>query len=189
MIYMVEMDFRETAREHDWHTWYLMHTTQLVRNVPGFTATQRFRCLTPTKSPWLALHEVTGPDVFESKEYKAVGGPASTGEWQHQHTNWTRNAYAGIDNTPDVPLDAHLLVADAGAKLPASLAANVTWLENVGLDAQPLRTAQQGLGVDALPKEAELDLPGGSGSRGGARPLRRRGTGRCLSCSTLRACE
>jgi hypothetical protein len=33
-----------------------------------------------------------------------------------------------------VPLDAHLIVADAGAKVPAAHAANMIWLENVGLD-------------------------------------------------------
>ncbi len=108
MIYMVEMDFRNAEREHDWHTWYIGHVTTLITKVPGFRATQRFRGLTPMPAPWMAIHDVVSPDIFESKEYKAVGGPASTGEWQNQHTNWTRNAYAGIDNTPNVPLDAHL---------------------------------------------------------------------------------
>jgi hypothetical protein len=134
MIYMVEMEFRNTEREHDWHTWYLGHVTSLICNVPGFRASQRFRALTPAPAPWMALHDVVSPDIFQSKEYKAHGGPASTGEWQKQHTNWTRNAYAGIDNTPDVPLDAHLLVIDANVQLPAPLAAKVTWLETVGLD-------------------------------------------------------
>ena len=135
MIYMVEMDFRDTAREHDWHTWYLAHTTQLVRNVPGITATQRFRCLTPTKSPWLALHEVTGPEVFESKEYKANGGPASTGEWRDLHTNWYRNLFSGWDKTPDVRLDQHLLLAEGNAKLPAETSGSMmSWGKSAGLD-------------------------------------------------------
>lgn len=144
MIYMVEMDFRNTDREHDWHTWYIGHVTTLITKVPGFRATQRFRGLTPMPAPWMAIHDVVSPDIFESKEYKAVGGPASTGEWQHQHTNWTRNAYAGIDNTPDVPLDAHLIVADAGAKVPAPHAANMIWLENVGLDRT---TGRRGMAI------------------------------------------
>jgi len=134
MIYMVEMDFRNPAREADWHVWYLEHVTRLIRNVPGFRATQRFRAVTATPSPWLALHDVASPAVFESAEYRAYGGPASTGEWQAEHSNWHRNLFAGIDATPEVPPDGHLLVLDADAKLPPPHAAAVTWLESVGLD-------------------------------------------------------
>ena len=133
MIYMVEMDFRNPAREADWHVWYLDHVTKLIRNVPGFRATQRFRAITATPSPWLALHDVVSPAVFESKEYRANGGPASTGEWQAEHPNWYRNLFAGIDSTPEVPPDAHLLVLEADAKVPAATV-TVTWLESVGLD-------------------------------------------------------
>ena len=139
MIYMVEMEFRNTAREYDWHTWYLAHTTQLVRNVPGIRATQRYRAITETPSPWLALHEVDGPAVFESAEYKANGGPASTGIWQKEHSNWYRNLFAGIEHTPDVHLDAHLLLAEGSAKLPQPFAGQLTWLDSVGLD----RTAER----------------------------------------------
>jgi hypothetical protein len=134
MLYMVEMDFRNPAREHDWHVWYLEHVTSLIRNVPGFRATQRFRAVTATPSPWLAMHDVASADVFSSEAYRANGGPASTGEWQHEHTNWHRNLFAGIDHTPEVPPDAHLLVCEAGARLPAPDAASVTWLESAGLD-------------------------------------------------------
>lgn len=132
MIYMVEMQFTNTAREHDWHAWYLAHTTQLVRNVPGFTATQRFRAITETASPWLALHEVSGSAVFESTEYKANGGPASTGIWQKEHTNWYRNLFGGIDQTPDVKMDEHLLLADEGTRMPSGL--SLKWLTSEGLD-------------------------------------------------------
>jgi hypothetical protein len=134
MIYMVEMDFRNPEREADWHVWYLAHVTSLIRNVPGFRASQRFRALTATPSPWLALHDVASPAVFESKEYKAHGGPASTGEWQARHLNWHRNLFAGIEHTPDVPIDAHLLLAEADANLPPAVQSTTTWLESVGLD-------------------------------------------------------
>lgn len=121
MIYMVEMDFRDAEREHDWHTWYLNHVAKLIRTVPGFRASQRFRALTPTPSPWLAMHEVEGPAVFESAEYKANGGPTSTGEWKDRHSNWYRNLFDGCDCIPAVPLDAHLLMAEGKAGLPADL--------------------------------------------------------------------
>jgi hypothetical protein len=134
MIYMVEMDFRNPAREADWHVWYLHHVTKLIRNVPGFRATQRFQAITPTPAPWVAMHDVASPAVFESAEYRANGGPTATGEWQALHINWHRNLLAGIEHTPDVPADAHLLVLEADAKLPASCTLNVTWLESIGLD-------------------------------------------------------
>jgi hypothetical protein len=134
VIYMVEMDFRNAAREHDWHVWYLDHVTRLIRNVPGFRATQRFRAITPTPSPWLALHEVASADVFESAEYRANGGPASTGKWQTEHINWRRNLYAGLDATPEVPIGGHLVVAEGSAAVPAALAPTMTWLESAGLD-------------------------------------------------------
>lgn len=134
MIYAVEMDFRNPEREHDWHVWYLEHTTYLVRAIPGFTATQRFRCLTPTPSPWLALHEVAGPKVFESAEYNAGGGPASTGEWAKEHINWQRNLFDGTKETPDVAFDQHLLMAEGDAALPTSYEARATRLTGIGLD-------------------------------------------------------
>jgi hypothetical protein len=143
---MVEMDFRNPAREADWHVWYLGHVARLIRSVPGFRASQRFRAITPTPSPWLALHDVASAAVFDSAEYRASGGPASTGEWQAQHTNWHRNLLSGIDNTPDVPLDAHLLFAEGDAKVPAPYAATLTRLEPAGLD----RTSK-GLGLAVIP--------------------------------------
>ena len=146
MIYMVEMDFRNTAREHDWHTWYLSHTAKLVRTVPGFRATQRFRAITETASPWLALHEVEGPGVFESAEYKANGGPASTGIWQKEHTNWYRNLFDGIEHTPAVAMDAHLLMAEGAVTIPQPFAGMLTWLDSAGLD----RTAER-RGIAVLP--------------------------------------
>jgi hypothetical protein len=134
MLYMVEMDFRNPAREADWHSWYLDHVTKLIRSVPGFRASQRFRAITATPSPWLAMHDVVSGAVFESEAYRAHGGPASTGEWQTEHTNWYRNLFAGIDETPDVPADAHLLVLEADAEVPEPYGHGVTWLESAGLD-------------------------------------------------------
>ena len=132
MLYMVEMDFRNPAREADWHVWYLGH---------------------------VAKHDVVSGAVFDSAEYRANGGPASTGEWQAEHTNWYRNLFAGIDNTPEVPPDAHLLMLEGGAKVPAPYATSVTRLESAGLD----RTSK-GRGIAIVPAgrlTARLfDLPG-----------------------------
>ncbi len=139
MIYVVEMDFRNAEREHDWHVWYLEHTAHLVRSIPGFTGTQRFRCLNPSKSPWLAMHEVAGPEVFESKEYKAGGGPTSTGEWAKMHTDWHRNVFDGVRETPDIHFDQHLLMAEGDAALPQSHEPKAIRLTCVGLDRSSAR--------------------------------------------------
>ena len=134
MLYMVEMDFRNPAREADWHVWYLQHIANLIRTVPGFRASQRFRAITPTPSPWLAIHDVVSAAVFQSAQYRANGGPTATGEWQAEHTNWYRNLFDGIDSTPEVAPDAHLLVSEGDAQVPGPVAASVTRLVSVGLD-------------------------------------------------------
>jgi hypothetical protein len=144
---MVEMEFPHPAREADWHTWYLAHIRVLL-TVPGFRASQRFQAIGPTSSPYLALHEVASAALFDSPAYRARGGPASTGEWRALQTNWHRNLLEGIEETPKVPAEAHLLLLrDApDAALPAGIA--VSWLRGVGLD----RTIREcGLAVVADP--------------------------------------
>jgi hypothetical protein len=133
MIYMVEMAFPHPAREAEWHAWYLAHIRVLL-TVPGFSASQRFQAVVETPSPYLAMHEVASPALFDSPEYRSRGGPASTGEWRSLQTNWHRNLLDGLDQTPDVPGDAYLLLLrDVGdVVLPA--AAPLSRLRGVGLD-------------------------------------------------------
>ena len=133
MIYMVEMGFPHPEREAEWHAWYLAHI-RILLSVPGFRASQRFAAVTPTPSPYLALHEVASAALFDSPAYRSRGGPASVGEWRALQTNWHRNLLDGVDQTPEVPAEAHLLVLrDArDAALPEGIA--VSWLRGVGLD-------------------------------------------------------
>jgi hypothetical protein len=133
VIYMVEMDFPHPEREAEWHAWYLAHIRVLL-SVPGFRASQRFKAIGPTPSPYLALHEVASAALFDSPAYRDRGGPASTGEWRQLQTNWHRNLLEGTEETPEVPQEAHLLLLrDArDAALPAGIA--VSWLRGVGLD-------------------------------------------------------
>src|SRR5579872_3922832 len=109
MIYMVEMAFRHPERLAEWHEWYLAHIDVLL-TVPGFRASQRFEAVVDNPSPFLALHEVSGPELFESAAYRGRGGPASTGEWRNLQSNWHRNLLDGIETTPDVPPDAFVLL-------------------------------------------------------------------------------
>jgi hypothetical protein len=133
MIYMVEMDFPHPERLAEWNAWYLAHIRVLL-TVPGFRASQRFQAVVANPSPYLALHEVASATMFESPAYRSRGGPGSTGEWRALQTNWHRNLLEGIEETPEVPAEAHvLLLRDArDIALPQPVA--VTWLRGVGLD-------------------------------------------------------
>ena len=133
MIYMVEMDFPHPEREAEWHAWYLAHIRVLL-SVPGFRASQRFKATAATPSPYLALHEVSSAALFDSPAYRARGGPESTGEWRQLQTNWHRNLLEGLEEVPEVPPEAHLLLLrDArDAILPPGIA--ISWLRGVGLD-------------------------------------------------------
>ena len=132
MIYMVEMDMPHPEREAEWHAWYLAHIRVLL-SVPGFRASQRFKATLATPAPYLALHEVASAALFDSETYRGRGGPASVGEWRALQTNWQRNLLEGLEETPEVPPDAHLLVLRArDAALPVGI--SVSWLRGAGLD-------------------------------------------------------
>jgi hypothetical protein len=136
MIYMVEMALIDLHRRVEWDAWYLAHMRMLI-SIPGIQATQRFEALAPHPSPFIALHQVTGPEVFTSDAYRAKAGPGGTGEWQSRMNNWHRNVLAGVDATPDVPMDGALVVVEDGATAPVPL----TWLHAVGLDCSVTRRA------------------------------------------------
>ncbi len=147
MLYMVEMDFPHSQRAAEWHAWYLAHIRVLL-TVPGFRASQRFQAIVPTAAPFLALHEVASPALFDSPAYRSRGGPASVGEWRALQTNWHRNLLEGVEETPEVPADAHLLLLRGARDLALPHPAEIGWLRGVGLD----RTIDElGLAVIADP--------------------------------------
>ena len=138
MIYMVEMNLTDLARRSEWDQWYVSHMKMLI-TIPGIHATQRFECVHKHEAPFVALHEVDGPHVFESTTYRENAGPAGTGEWRKKMNNWSRNVFDGVLKTPEVPLDAHLLLIEEGALAPKGI--SVTWLDSVGLDKSVERRA------------------------------------------------
>jgi hypothetical protein len=95
----------------------------------------------------VALHEVDSPEIFDSPAYRAKAGPGNTGEWQAKMGNWHRNLFGGVEHTPDLAMDARLIVVedDGGPALPAPV--SVTWMEAVGLDRSVRR---RGLAVVEL---------------------------------------
>ena len=133
MIYMVEMALLETARRAEWDAWYVAHQHRLL-SIPGIHASQRFECIHSAESPFVALHEVDGPEVFTSNAYRASAGPTNTGEWQSKMGNWHRNVLRGLDHTPDVPMDARLVVVEDGAEAALPRDVDLHWMEAVGLD-------------------------------------------------------
>ncbi len=133
VIYMVEMDFPHPEREAEWHEWYLAHIRVLL-TVPGFHASQRFQAIVPTASPYLALHEVASAALFDSPAYRSRGGPGSVGEWRALQTNWHRNLLEGLEETPEVPPAAHLLLLRDARDMALTEPLSVSWLRGVGLD-------------------------------------------------------
>jgi hypothetical protein len=156
MIYMVEMALIDIARRAEWDDWYLSHMKRLI-SIPGIQATQRFEALAPHESPFVALHQVTGPDVFTSVAYRAKAGPGGTGEWRERMNNWHRNLLSGVDETPDVPMDGALVIVEAGISVPIP----VQWTESIGLDRS---VRQRGIAIVASRAAAET-LLGHSGVR------------------------
>ncbi len=99
MIYMVEMALLDTARRTEWEAWYVAHQKKLL-SIPGIHASQRFEALHKADSPFVALHEVDSPDIFTGAPYRAQAGPTNTGEWQAKMSNWHRNVFDGLAQTP-----------------------------------------------------------------------------------------
>jgi hypothetical protein len=159
LIYMVEMALLDSARRAEWEAWYVGHQHRLL-SIPGIYASQRFEALHAAASPFVALHEVDSPEVFTGSAYQAKAGPGNTGEWQRKMNNWHRNLFDGVEHTPDVPMDARLLVIepDGGAALPATI--SVAWMSAVGLD----RTVDR-RGLAVVPAPAAQALAGAPGIR------------------------
>ena len=142
---MVEMRLLDTDRRAEWDAWYVGHQHRLL-SIPGIRASQRFEAIHPAASPFVALHQVDSAGVFASPPYLAQAGPGNTGEWRTRMDNWHRNVFDGVDETPDVPVDMRLVLAEDGAELPAG--APVRWMQAVALDRS---VARRGLAVMAIP--------------------------------------
>ena len=72
--------------------------------------------------------------MFESEAYRNRGGPTSVGEWRSLQTNWHRNLLEEMDETPEVPPDAYLLLLRDARDVVLPAAIRVDWLRCVGLD-------------------------------------------------------
>ena len=152
MLYMVEMDLPHASREVEWNVWYESHIGKLL-SVEGLSTAQRFRCLPPYPSPYIAIYSVPGPQFFESDAYRQKFGRTSAGEWQALMTNWHRNLYSGLDIAPEVREDQVLVITEVEASSPALKGLALTWLDNVGLDRTVGRR-----GISILPSAAAENI-------------------------------
>jgi len=159
VIYMVEMALLEPARRAEWDAWYVAHQHRLL-SIPGFRASQRFEAIHQAESPFVALHEVDSLDIFTSPAYRAKAGPGNTGEWQAKMGNWHRNLFGGVDHTPDVPMEARLVVMEDGGAAALPERVPVQWMDAVGLDRS---VGRRGLAV--LPPPTADPLAGTPGVR------------------------
>lgn len=93
-LYMVELELSDRSLLAEWSDWYTEHLARLL-SVPGFLSAQRFVAETRETSPFLAVYELAGPTVLDSRAYKERGGPTSPGKWTAVMTNWHRNLFDG----------------------------------------------------------------------------------------------
>jgi len=159
MIYMVEMALLDTERRAEWDAWYVAHQHRLL-SIPGFRASQRFEAIHAAESPFVALHEVDSPEIFASSAYRAKAGPNNTGKWQAKMGYWHRNLFAGVDHTPDVPMDTRLVVVEEASGLALPGHVSVQWMEAVGLDRSAHRR-----GLAVMPPVTADRLAGTPGIR------------------------
>jgi hypothetical protein len=159
VIYMVEMALLDLGRRAEWDAWYVAHQHRLLA-IPGFRASQRFEAIHPAESPFVALHEVESGDVFTTPTYEAQAGPGNTGEWREKMGHWHRNLFGGVDHTPEVSMDARLVVVEEGAGPAVSDRVAVRWMDAVGLDRSVHHRA-----LAVLPAAAADPLVGTRGVR------------------------
>lgn len=133
MLYMVDLDFVQAARQAEWDAWYTQHIEALL-SVPGVRTAQRFKCLTKCPSPYLAIYSVDSAQVLESADYRGRGGRGSAGGWQPFMTNWHRNLFDGLTTAPAVSPEALLLVTESEPGDIAHCGCDFSWLRNAGLD-------------------------------------------------------
>ena len=159
MIYMVEMALLDTARRAEWDAWYVAHQHRLLA-IPGIHASQRFACIRTAAAPVRRAARGGWPEAFTSDAYRQQAGPSNTGEWQTRMASWHRNLFRGLDHTPDVPMDARLVVVERNCERAMPRDADLRWLKAIGLDQSVRR---RGLAV-MPPAQADL-LAGTPGIR------------------------
>lgn len=151
MIYTVELNFSDAAREDEWNAWYETYLAQLV-SLPGLSTAQRFRALAPGTQGWqyLALYSVVSLDVFDSEAYRRIGGGGNASVRFKAAIHRRRNVYAGIERFPEVTAMGRVLLCEEAPHgfdlpdclfLPLEVATGRRKAGATELDGEPARRA------------------------------------------------
>lgn len=111
IIYMVECDFTDGAREGDWNEWYSKHLKDFM-DVPEFKSAQRFIALGRSQPKYRAMYTLESEAAFESPVYKGFKGGNFPVEWRSAITNFYRNLFDGDGMAPAVEQGNCLVVVD-----------------------------------------------------------------------------
>ena len=116
MIYVVELNFSDSAREIEWNAWYETYLAKLV-TLPGLDTAQRFHAVTPGARHWayLALYTIASLDIYESQAYRDIGGGGNASIQFKGAISRRRNVYAGIERMPHVTQSARVLLCEDAA--------------------------------------------------------------------------
>ena len=143
MIYTVDCAFTDPSQLSAWNAYYDDEKMPALLTLPGLRASQRFRAITDTPAPYLALHSIRDAAALEQDVYRDVGG-GTFGGWEHSITNWDRNLFTGMEAAPEVSPEQCLVLLDDQAAADRIPEVEFTWLNIVGLDRT---TAQRGLAI------------------------------------------
>ena len=160
MIYTVELNFSDPAREDEWNAWYETYLAQLV-SLPGLSTAQRFRAVTPGAQPWeyLALYSIASLDVFESEAYRNMGGGGNASAQFRDAIRRRRNVYAGIERLPAVTDSGRILLCEDAPSgfdvenclfAPLESASGRRQAGATELDGEPARRAIALIGEDTV---------------------------------------
>ena len=140
MIYMVEHDVSDSAREAAWNVWYSNHAMYGFRKVPGWRTGQRFVAIPPTEPKYRAMYTIENADVLTSAAYKATTGGRFPEEWRTMIVDFHRNL-ADADWMPAVEKDQSLIVCDNPAAEAELNDVKLQWMNIVGLEKTVSRRA------------------------------------------------
>jgi hypothetical protein len=133
---MVDHIFSDAAMEPAWHEHYAGYLLKLL-GVPGLTTAQRFKAVDASPPRFLAMYSVSSPAIYDSPEYKAMGGGGSQSARFHgAYQMWTRNLCEGAEFAPEVKPDELVFTLDCDApdeELSGLFPGKLVWLHSVGL--------------------------------------------------------
>jgi len=113
VIYSVELNFSDAAREKEWHAWYETYLQKLV-SLPGLDTAQRFEAVSRDAQYWrfLALYTLQSLDVYDTDAYRAIGGGGNASAAYTGSITRRRNVYEGIARMPEVSSSMRVLYCE-----------------------------------------------------------------------------